>query len=302
MATTITININNQGQQQTYSPYPASVAAAPAYIPGYYVPTAPQQRQIPVKTFFVAGLTFLVFSGGFYFFSNPFKMLVRIARMIPISYNNQAPSRQYSEQFDSTSAESDYPEYFPPAQRQESLEQPSRVPTTPAPAIQTSPKLGVPIQKKTGAVKFTGEWAAPAKKGEKIAGYRISSIFGRRIAPVPGASTFHRGTDVAAPKGTPLYPIVLPGEETSVRCWNDSGGGGNVATFVGAGHEFQYLHLSHCKPGKAKAGDKIANVGDSGIGSGAHLHIERKEFPGSKKKVPVERGFVRWSLEGKSPQ
>ena len=298
MPTTITININNQGQQQVYSPYPTAVAA-PA---GYCVP-APQQSQLPVKSFFTAGIALLTIGGGLYFFSAPLKMLVRIARMIPISYE-RVSTRQYSEQFNSTSAaESDYPEYFPPAQRQEPVP-PEIAPAAPVvPARQKPPSFGIPIQKKAGAVKFSGKWAEPATKGEKIAGYRISSIFGPRVAPVPGASTFHRGTDVGVPTGTPLYAIASPGEEISVRCWVDpSGGGGNVATFTGAGQEFQYLHLSSCKSGKARLGDVIARSGATGRGSGPHLHIERREFPGGKKKVPVERGFVYWSLEGKPPQ
>ena len=34
---------------------------------------------------------------------------------------------------------------------------------------------------------------------------RISSFFGRRHAPTKGASSFHKGIDIAAPAGAPVY-------------------------------------------------------------------------------------------------
>jgi murein DD-endopeptidase MepM/ murein hydrolase activator NlpD len=320
MATNITININTQGQG-----HPAqAVAVAPTY-PSYVPFPSPPRTPFPVRNLLVAGFTTLLIAGGLNFFSNPLKLLVRIARLIPISYN-QSPSQEYAQQ--SSLPNSEYLEYYPPEQIRDSVDLPTvapressppapvqevaptppvqevapptpaqSAPPTPAPPVLAPKKLGG-----SGKLKFSGKWALPANKGEQIAGYRISSIFGPRNAPVPGASTFHKGTDVAAPTGTPLYAIAFPGEEISVRCWTDSGGGGNVATFRGAGEEFQYLHLSACTPGKAKLGDVIAKVGSTGIGSGPHLHIERRAFPGTKQKVEIERGFVHWSLTGKPPQ
>lgn len=308
MTTTITININTpQGQS-----YPAQAVAATPIYPNYVPYLSAQRSLLPGKSFFVAGFTILLIGGGLYFLSSPLKAIARIARLIPISYQ-QPSSYQYAEQ--SSLPDSEYPseqvqEFVEVAPRESTSESvPQVVPKetmTPRKIIPPTLPTPVPVPKKIGGagkVKFSNKWEQPAIKGERIANYRISSIFGPRVAPVPGASTFHKGTDVGTPTGTPLYAIASPDETISVRCWVDpSGGGGNVATFKGAGEEFQYLHLSRCKPGKAKLGDVIAWSGATGRGSGPHLHIERRKSPGAKEKVPIERGFVFWSLTGKPPQ
>lgn len=320
MTTTITVNINiPQGQG-----YPAQAVAATPIYPNYVPYSSAQRSLLPGKSFFVAGFTILLIGGGLYFLSSPLKAIARIARMIPISY--QPSSRQYAKQ--SSLPDSEYPseqvqefvEVAPQESTSESVPQVASRESTSESIPQVAPKetmtpqkilpptlpTPVPVPKKIGGagkLKFSGKWEQPATKGERIANYRISSIFGPRVAPVPGASTFHKGTDVGVPTGTPLYAIASPDETISVRCWVDpSGGGGNVATFKGAGEEFQYLHLSRCKPGTAKLGDVIAWSGATGRGSGPHLHIERRKSPGAKEKVPIERGFVFWSLIGKPPQ
>lgn len=167
--------------------------------------------------------------------------------------------------------------------------------------IQPERKISSTSSQSTQTLKFSGSWASPASKREKIAGYSVTSVFGPRSAPVPGASTFHRGTDLGTPIGTPVYAIGNPGETISVRCWTDSKRGGNVATFVGANQKIQYLHLSSCKPGNAKPGEEIAKTGNTGRGSGPHLHIERYENPNSSQKVAIERGFIHFALTGKAP-
>lgn len=52
-------------------------------------------------------------------------------------------------------------------------------------------------ENKTPLFKQTGDTFAPA--------FPITSPFGNRVAPVPGASTFHRGIDFGISGGTPLY-------------------------------------------------------------------------------------------------
>lgn len=149
------------------------------------------------------------------------------------------------------------------------------------------------------SLKFSGALSQSPQVGEKISGYAVTSIFGPRVAPVPGASTYHFGVDVGTPSGTSLYAIGNPGEKVKVRCWNDTKGGGLVASYESGGIAFDYLHLSKCADGEYVAGSIIAQSGNSGIGTGAHLHFQQRDSTG--KKVPPESGFIWWSLTGSKP-
>lgn len=51
----------------------------------------------------------------------------------------------------------------------------------------------------------------------------ITSYYGKRTSPTAGASTFHKGIDIAAPEGTKLY-AVCEGEIT----FTDFLGGGRI--------------------------------------------------------------------------
>lgn len=166
-------------------------------------------------------------------------------------------------------------------------------------------KTGQALKQVVTGVDATANYWAPnlkntPQKGDKIAGYVVSSTFGPRNAPVAGASTFHKGVDIATPVGTSLYAIAKPGETIDVKCWNDNGGGGLVASFQSQGWKFQYLHLSKCSSGKHKGGSVIAQSGNSGIGSGAHLHFEMVKPTG--EKIPPYTGYAWWALTGDAPQ
>lgn len=114
---------------------------------------------------------------------------------------------------------------------------------------------------------------------------RISSNFGPRNAPVPGASTFHRGLDIPASKGTKV--IAADSGKVVVAKTGHNGGRGNYVVIDhgnGLGTLYQHLNKYIVTVGQSvKQGDKIAEVGNSGIGTGPHLHFEvHKDFSGTK--------------------
>ena len=102
---------------------------------------------------------------------------------------------------------------------------------------------------------------------------RISSHFGPRKAPTAGASTFHKGLDIAAPAGTSIF-AVADGTVTTAAYSNSAGN--YVMINHGNGVYTAYMHCSrlYVEVGdEVKQGDRIAAVGSTGISTGAHLHI-----------------------------
>ncbi len=102
---------------------------------------------------------------------------------------------------------------------------------------------------------------------------RITSRFGPRKAPVAGASDYHKGVDVGAPKGTPIYAAA--GGTVVISTYNYSAGN-YVMINHGGGVYTVYMHASKLLVevgDKVKQGDKIALVGTTGYSTGNHLHF-----------------------------
>ena len=103
---------------------------------------------------------------------------------------------------------------------------------------------------------------------------RKSSGYGRRSAPVKGASTYHKGVDLAAPIGTPIY---VTGDGVVTRAGWASGYGKVVYVDHGNGIETRYAHMSGFATevgAPVRKGDLIGYVGNTGRSSGPHLHYE----------------------------
>lgn len=110
-----------------------------------------------------------------------------------------------------------------------------------------------------------------------ISGGRLSSGFGRRRAPVRGASTYHKGVDWAVPKGTAVY--ASSGGTVSKAGWG-SGYGYVIYIKHPDGKETRYAHLSKVlvSAGQSvKQGQKIALSGNTGRSSGPHIHFEMRD-------------------------
>lgn len=131
-------------------------------------------------------------------------------------------------------------------------------------------KKGTKKVPKELTLALEGRMPYPLKKGV----YRISSPFGERPAPCPGASTFHKGIDLAAPKGTPIYAS----QSGTVTYSGIKGGYGKFIKIKhDGGVETRYGHCSELivkKGQKVKQGDLIALVGNTGVSKGNHVHFE----------------------------
>lgn len=102
---------------------------------------------------------------------------------------------------------------------------------------------------------------------------RISSGFGYRSSPTAGASTYHKGIDIAVSSGTP----ILAAAEGEVVTASYSASAGNYV-MVSHGNRLYTVYM-HCSRLAVKVGDAvvkgqvIAYVGSTGISTGAHLHF-----------------------------
>jgi len=109
-----------------------------------------------------------------------------------------------------------------------------------------------------------------------VEGARISSGFGMRNHPVLGFQKLHKGTDFAAPIGTPIYA-----SGDGVVTWAAmKGPNGNLVILQhDNGWQTYYLHMNAFAPGVApqvrvRQGQEIGQVGTTGRSTGPHLHYE----------------------------
>lgn len=126
-----------------------------------------------------------------------------------------------------------------------------------------------------------GNWSmAPAQIGVSvpslvpIAALRVSSTFGMRVHPTLHRYKAHKGIDLAAPSGTPVYAtadgIVAKAEWFSTY-------GNYIQVEHGGELETRYGHLSGyavAAGDRVRKGDLIGYVGSTGRSTGPHLHYE----------------------------
>lgn len=109
-----------------------------------------------------------------------------------------------------------------------------------------------------------------------INGARLSSGFGNRKHPILGYTKLHKGTDFAAPTGTPIYAAG----NGRIVFYGRNGTYGNFARIEHAnGYQTAYAHMSRFSPGlsrgsSVKQGQVIGYVGTTGQSTGPHLHYE----------------------------
>ena len=125
-----------------------------------------------------------------------------------------------------------------------------------------------------------------------INGARLSSSFGMRKHPILGYNKMHKGTDFAAPSGT---PIMASGSGTVTRARWCGGGGNCVKIKHNSTYETIYAHMKSFAKGikegkKVRQGQIIGYVGSTGLSTGPHLHYEvlvnGKKVNSQKLKLP----------------
>ena len=125
-----------------------------------------------------------------------------------------------------------------------------------------------------------------------INGARLSSPFGMRKHPIDGFNKIHRGTDFAAPMGT---PIMASGDGIIKKAGWCGGGGNCIVIKHNSVYQTVYAHMSKfaskIKNGvRVKQGQVIGYVGSTGKSTGPHLHYEvivnGKKINSQKLKLP----------------
>ena len=127
-----------------------------------------------------------------------------------------------------------------------------------------------------GHYNISGKSAKKSLMKTPINGARLSSSFGMRKHPIDGYNKMHKGTDFAAPTGT---PIMASGDGKIVRAKWCGGGGNCIKIKHNSTYSTVYAHLSKfasgIKPGvRVKQGQVIGFVGSTGKSTGPHLHYE----------------------------
>lgn len=110
----------------------------------------------------------------------------------------------------------------------------------------------------------------------------ITSPQGYRTDPLTGKTSYHSGTDIAVPEGTPIL-AAADGTVTVANALDSWGGsyGYYVKIDHGGGLTTLYAHCSRiCVTvgQEVKAGQVIAYVGHTGRATGAHLHFEMRNY------------------------
>ena len=128
----------------------------------------------------------------------------------------------------------------------------------------------------TGHYDENGKSVKKALMKTPINGARLSSKFGMRKHPIDGYNKMHRGTDFAAPMGT---PIMASGDGVITRARWCGGGGNCIKIRHNSTYETIYAHMRNFARGikeglRIKQGQIIGFVGSTGKSTGPHLHYE----------------------------
>ncbi len=105
-----------------------------------------------------------------------------------------------------------------------------------------------------------------------VRGY-ITSPYGYRINPFTGTRQFHSGIDIGAPQGTPVR-AAMAGRVTDTGYDVNSGNYVVISHYSGYKTFYGHLDIIRVQLGVyVKTGDRIGDVGSTGLSTGSHLHF-----------------------------
>ena len=163
-------------------------------------------------------------------------------------------------------------------------------------------------EKNAGHYDKSGKSIQKALMKTPINGARLSSPFGMRKHPIDGFNKMHKGTDFAAPMGT---PIMASGNGIIKKAGWCGGGGNCVVIKHNSSYQTIYAHMSKFANGirsgvRVKQGQTIGYVGSTGKSTGPHLHYEvvfnGKKINSQTLKLPsgkILKGEMRKVFETK---
>ena len=146
-----------------------------------------------------------------------------------------------------------------------------------------------------GYYRTNGKSIEKALMKTPINGARLSSTFGMRKHPILGYNKMHRGTDFAAPTGT---PIVASGSGIIEQVGWNGAYGKYIRIKHNSKYKTAYAHLNGYARGikkgaKVRQGQIIGYVGSTGRSTGPHLHYEvlvnGKRMNSQRLKLPSGR-------------
>jgi murein DD-endopeptidase MepM/ murein hydrolase activator NlpD len=138
----------------------------------------------------------------------------------------------------------------------------------------------------------------------------LTSPFGNRVSPFTRTADFHKGLDLSAPTGTPIYAtadgvVTFAGRVSlgqSINWWRF----GNVVTIK---HSDRFMTIyGHCDTVRVRSGQEVkqgevvATVGSTGWSTNSHLHYEvRSDLEVPERFDPIDpRIYIlnyQWSNE-----
>lgn len=178
---------------------------------------------------------------------------------------------------------------------------PSYIPkTAPTPWVKGAPVSLSPLAKTSPSIKRLSsspnplKWLVPNRQQMIFPlpmPASITSAFGWRTHPISGQTSFHAGTDLAAPTGTPVL-ATFPGQ---VQTTGFMGGYGLAILLQHQDGQLatRYAHLSkiYVQPGQwISQGTIIGLVGSTGNSTGPHLHFETLKRQ-NKRMVAFDSGI-----------
>ena len=146
-----------------------------------------------------------------------------------------------------------------------------------------------------GYYRTNGKSIEKALMKTPINGARLSSTFGMRKHPILGYNKMHRGTDFAAPTGT---PIMASGSGIVEQVGWNGAYGKYIRIKHNSKYKTAYAHLNGYARGikkgaKVRQGQIIGYVGSTGRSTGPHLHYEvlvnGKRMNSQRLKLPSGR-------------